>query len=151
VVRQPLPGVVPRRYTGGGFVVVEVVHKSELGFFGSRNTLEYVAAGANGMVTDSGCRDIEELVRQGFPVHSAYISPQPGRIELDETGVPVRVGGVNVRPSDLVVADASGVVVVPAEHVHEVADIAHDVRSEDRGARGDLYAELGLEEDGSVS
>lgn len=134
----------------GDFVVVEVVHKSELGFMGSRNTLEYIAAGANGMVTDSGCRDIEEVVRQGFPVYSAYISPQPGRIELDDTQIPVRVGGVDVRAEDFVVADASGVAVVPSEHVHAVADLAHEVQAEDSGARGELYEEVGLDPDDTV-
>jgi 4-hydroxy-4-methyl-2-oxoglutarate aldolase len=36
----------------------------------------------------------------------------PGRF-----GVPVRVGGVVIRPGDLVVGDADGVVVIPAPSV----------------------------------
>lgn len=135
----------------GDFVVVDVVHKSELGFMGSRNTLEYIAAGANGMVTNSGCRDIEELVRQGFPVYSKYISPQPGQIVLDDTQIPVQIGGVDVQAGDFLVADASGIVVVPIEYVEEVADVANAVQAEDSGARRDLYEAVGLNADDTVN
>lgn len=134
----------------GDFVVVDVVHKSDLGFMGSRNTLEYIAAGANGMVTNSGCRDIEELVRQGFPVYAKYISPQPGQIELDDTQIPVQIGGVDIEAGDFIVADASGVAVVPIEYVEDVADIANAVQAEDSGARGDLYEAVGLDTDDTV-
>lgn len=129
----------------GDFVVAEVVHKSDLGLLGSRNTLEYAAEGATGAVTNAGCRDIEELTAQGVPVHAGCISPAPGRLVLDDTGVPVNVGGVDVHPGDVVVADGSGVVVVPGGHAETVLDIAEEVATEDQQARRELLEQAGLD------
>jgi regulator of RNase E activity RraA len=37
---------------------------------------------------------------------------------------PINVGGVLVRPGDVVLADGDGVIVVPREHAEEVAGFA---------------------------
>ena len=49
---------------------------------------------------------------------------RPGRNELESVNRPVTVGGVLVRPGDVVVADGDGVVVVPRERAEEVAKAA---------------------------
>jgi regulator of RNase E activity RraA len=141
--------VTPVPYLGeireGDFVVLRVVHKSDIGLLGSRISLEYAAEGATGVVTDAGCRDVEEVAAQGVPVHAGYVSPAPGRLELEDTGVPVSLGGVDVRPGDMVVADGSGVAVVPSEHVEAVADVAEEVAAEDENARRELFERAGLD------
>ena len=72
--------------------------------------------GLAGVVIDAAVRDTEELRELGFPVYAVGSNPNgptkfvPGRINW-----PVSCGGVTVRPGDLVVADADGVVVIERE------------------------------------
>ena len=49
---------------------------------------------------------------------------RPGRNELESVNRPVTIGGVLVRPGDVVVADGDGIVVVPRERALEVAEAA---------------------------
>jgi regulator of RNase E activity RraA len=60
------------------------------------------------------------------------------------------VGGVLVRPGDIVVADGDGVVVVPREHVEKVAEIAWDIAKGDKQGRRKLYEKMGLRPDVTV-
>jgi regulator of RNase E activity RraA len=78
-----------------------------------------------GVVVDAAIRDTEELRELGFPVYAVGANPNgptknvPGRINW-----PVSCGGVAVRPGDLVVADADGVVVVEREKAESLLELA---------------------------
>jgi len=89
-----------------------------------------------GLVVDGGVRDAEEIAELGFPVFSRHLVPTPGRsrIRVEAIGVEASVDGVLVRPGDIVVADASGIAVVPADRAEEVLRLA------ERNARDDEQA-----------
>ncbi len=74
------------------------------------------------MVIDGGARDVEELEEIGFPVWSRSLTPATsvGRYVPVAKNVPVTCGGVLVRPGDWIVADKTGVVVVPVESLPRV-------------------------------
>ena len=72
------------------------------------------------------------------------------RLQFDAFDVPVAVGGVQVRPGDVVVADGDGVIVVPAAVAREVAAHARRELANDKAARRKMYEELGLPLDDSV-
>jgi regulator of RNase E activity RraA len=129
----------------GDVVVIDCYTNTDVGFSGSMNTYAWINAGAVGVVTNGGCRDTDELIKQEIPVYSAYIGRgiRPGRIIADQLNVPVNVGGALVRPGDLIVADGDGVVVVPIEKVYEVAEAAWDIANEDKGARRKEYEKAG--------
>lgn len=130
-------------------VIVVEAHEIDTGIIGSMNALEWYVEGANGVVTNGGPRDTDELIKQDVPVYSKEINKPiiPGRCEIDDTQVPVNVGGCLVRPDDLIVADGDGVNVVPIEVSREVAKAARREREEDQEARRRLYEEAGLEPD----
>ena len=124
----------------------------DCGFIGSYNSLEWIEAGAVGAVTNGGCRDTDEIIRQKVPVYSRFIRHgiRPGRVELGGINETVNCGGVMVRPDDLVVADGDGVIVVPIEVVREVASYARRVQDGDKSGRRSFYDKLGLPHDFTV-
>jgi regulator of RNase E activity RraA len=149
--REWAPG--PHRDTirEGDFIVIDG-QDLDVGYIGSNNALSWIAAGAVGAVTNGGCRDTDELIKQRVPVYSRMICKtiRPGRLEFLDEQVPVTVGGVMVRPGDLVVADGDGVVVVPIEVAREVGEYAWEVAKGDKAGRRALYERVGLPLDDTV-
>jgi len=136
-----------------GHVVVIDAHDIEnTGFVGSNNALSWMSKGATGVVTNGCCRDTDELIIQRVPVYSKCQGggTRPGRIEAGAINIPVSVGGVMVRPGDFIVADGDGVVVVPQEHIDQVAEIAWDIASGDKKGRRQLYEKMNMELDETV-
>jgi 4-hydroxy-4-methyl-2-oxoglutarate aldolase len=132
-----------------GDVVVVESHEMDVGIIGSANSLDWDGEGAVGVVTNGGPRDTDEIVKQGTPVYAKERNKTiiPGRAELDDTHVPVNVGGAQIRTDDVIVADGDGVVVVPREHAREVADAARREQADDQAYRRQLYEKAGLEPD----
>lgn len=88
-----------------------------------------IRKGLRGAVVDGGWRDIAELQSIGFPVFGRSVSPfSPPKNEPGEINVPVSCGGVVVKPGDIVVGDAEGVVVVPIEYAEVVAKSLREYR-----------------------
>jgi 4-hydroxy-4-methyl-2-oxoglutarate aldolase len=70
-------------------------------------------------------RDVEELAQMGLPIWARWVRVKGAAKEtLGELDVPVVVGGATIRPGDLVVLDADGAAVVPAERAQEVVAAA---------------------------
>jgi len=136
----------------GDMIVIDGFEIGSVGFIGSNNALAWIAAGAVGAVTNGGCRDTDELIKEKVPVYSRYISRtiRPGRLELEATQVTVNIGGAVVHPKDVVVADGDGVVVVPAAKAEEVAKWAWDVAKGDKEGRKKIYEKMGLALDWTI-
>ena len=79
--------------------------------------------GVVGVVTDGGFRDSPEIARFDIPAyHSRPSAPTNlGFNEAIDLNVPIACGDVAVFPGDILVGDAEGVVVIPAELVEEIA------------------------------
>ena len=136
----------------GDVLVIDAAGIEDCGFIGSSNSLGWMAAGVRGAVTNGGARDTDEVVKQGFPVYCPGVSRgiRPGRLELESTNRPVTVGGVFVRPGDVIVADGDGVIVVPWEKAGAVAEVAAVVQAGDAAGRRKRYEELGMPLDFTV-
>lgn len=121
----------------------------DVGNIGSENAFSWLLDGANGVVTNGGVRDTDEIIKQDIPTYYKTISKPiiPGRDEFDAAQVPVNLEGTKVEPGDVVVADGDGVVVVPLEVAREVGEAAVRVQSEDQETRKEYYEEAGLEPD----
>jgi len=93
--------------------------------------------GIAGVVIDGAVRDSLEIDEMDFPVFSVGTNPNgPTKLASGRIGHPVSVGGVTVRPGDLVVGDADGVVVVERDSVEVLLQAARR-KVEDESARID--------------
>jgi regulator of RNase E activity RraA len=137
--------------TRGDVVVIEAPDLG-VGQLGSNNTLAFKTLGAQGVVSSGGVRDVDECRLQKVPVFAQFISQTmtQGRIEYLEHGVPVTIGGQRVNPRDLVVGDGDGVIVVPHEHIEEVAKYAWQEALNDKRGRRKMYEQLGWALDETV-
>lgn len=104
-------------------------------------------AGVNGIVVDGGYRDVPEIRAGTFPVFGRAPTPKTGqrRVTVEEIGEPLDIDGVTVRPDDLIVADATGIVVVPADDAEAIASTA------EKTLREELLVEEKIENGASVS
>ena len=84
--------------------------------------------GGRGAIIDGLTRDVPQLIDMKFPVFCAGTSPADANGRLDVIGirVPISVGGVLVQDGELVIADADGCMVVPAEAEPETIAMARE-------------------------
>jgi regulator of RNase E activity RraA len=83
--------------------------------FGDGMCLTYKTFGAVGLVTSGAARDIDNVRALQFPCFSHGVMSGHGYCHFEETGVPVEVGGLTIRPGDLLHGDCNGVATIPAE------------------------------------
>ncbi|HEX9015010.1 MAG TPA: RraA family protein, partial [Chloroflexota bacterium] len=105
----------------GDMVVVDA-GGAEVSCQGGLSTTVAVASGMSGSVVYGGVRDVATIREKQYPTWSVHVTPKTGkyRIEAAELNGNVVIAGVQVRPGDLVVADDTGIVVVPLERAEEV-------------------------------
>jgi 4-hydroxy-4-methyl-2-oxoglutarate aldolase len=132
-----------------GHVAIYATRDDESAQFGELSATSLASRGVAGVVLDGGCRDVEFILREGFPVFCRFTTPQDSvlRWEVTGWGHAVEIGGVPVATGDYILGDADGVVVVPADLQDEVlaaaAELAgteNEVRAAVRGGLAPLEA-----------
>lgn len=107
----------------GSVWVIESGTDEIYSMFGDIITQSCKQRGMLGAVTDNGCRDIAEMKKQGFAVFAKTTIPYgPKGLKPTGANVPIKCGGVDVKPGDLIAADIDGVIVIPSEHIEKVAE-----------------------------
>lgn len=109
-----------------GDVYLAMSGRMDCAAWGEIMTTAAVARKANGVVLDGFHRDHGRVVKLGFPVFTrgAYGQDAMARAVVLDYGVPIEIGGVVVRPGDLVLGDEDGVVVVPNDLEEAVVEEA---------------------------
>lgn len=90
------------------------------------------ALGCTGVVTDGSVRDLDEVRALGFQFCAAHVSVSHANVHLVDFGIPVKVGGVWIRPGDLIHADQHGAVTIPLEIADRIPDAAAKIEAEER-------------------
>jgi regulator of RNase E activity RraA len=106
----------------GDIVVMANGGRSDVSTMGGLSALCASQAGIAGCVVDGGVRDVSTIRDLGLPVWSRGVTPITGkhRVETVEINGPVTCAGIRVGPGDLVVADDTGVVIIPSSLIEEV-------------------------------
>jgi 4-hydroxy-4-methyl-2-oxoglutarate aldolase len=113
----------------GEILVADCGGELEFGYFGEVLAEAAIARGLAGLVIHGGVRDSRRLAEMGWPVFAARLCIRGTGKDPHgdgELGEPVTVGDVRIGLGDLVVADADGVVCVPARRIAEVLQASID-------------------------
>ena len=91
-------------------------------------------AGVAGVIVEGPARDIDEAAELDFPVYARNATARTarGRIHELDFNIAITVGEATVKPGDLVMADRSGVVLVPAERAEDVLNTAEMIVAKER-------------------
>jgi len=112
-----------------GDVIVSQPHDNISAHIGELSCETAKFRGARGAVIDGGARDIDYILKLGFPVFCRYRTPADvmGRWKLVSYGNEIKIGQVTVRRGDFIVGDKDGVLVIPREITLEVLEKSEEV------------------------
>lgn len=95
--------------------------------------------GVVGTIVFGSCRDIPTIEALQYPVWIKGITPRAGRpLNKGKVNVPIKIGGVEVKPRDLAKADVHGVTVIPSNEVASVAERVIEIVAKERLIEGGL-------------
>ena len=113
----------------GDVIVVDNGGRPDGSCWGGLLSLAAKTKGISGIVIDGACRDIDESRDLEFPVYARGALPMTARnrVMQESFNQEIQFAGVQVHPGDLVIADGSGVVVIPQSQEEEVVKEAEAV------------------------
>ena len=95
----------------GEMLVVDYGGSIESGPFGEIMALACQVRGARGLVIDGAVRDAAALRTSGLAVFCRDLAiPGTRKADRGRVGMPIRVGGVEIRPGAVIVADDDAVI-----------------------------------------
>lgn len=132
----------------GAVAVIATSADDRTAYWGELFSAAAIGRGAIGTVCDGPARDTPKIRALGYPVFAAGARPIDfrARMRVAAAGQPVRCAGVVVAEGDVVVADADGVVVIPASHEAAVLERAVARATAERGVLADLLGGARLRE-----
>jgi 4-hydroxy-4-methyl-2-oxoglutarate aldolase len=93
--------------------------------------------GLAGTVIDGISRDVALCRALGYPVFSRghWMRTGKDRVQVEETGCIVEIGGARVAPGDILRGDADGVVAIPRAHEEAVLAAAEEIHAAEERIR----------------
>lgn len=118
----------------GDIIVVAHNGRLEVSGWGGILSLGARRQGVQAVLVDGACRDIDEARDLGLPLYARAAVPVTarGRVIEGSWNQPVAFAGVTVSPQDLVLADGSGVVFLPANRAEEIIAVAEEICEKER-------------------
>ncbi|HMI95559.1 MAG TPA: hypothetical protein VK479_03550 [Micropepsaceae bacterium] len=132
-LREDVPGALAKKLpvnrdavevmSPGCIAIADARGTRDAATFGDIVVTRMAKRGVAGIVTDGAVRDRMGLIASKLPIWmNGITAPPPGaRLMLAAWQEPIACGGVAVFPDDIVIADADGVVIIPAGLADEVA------------------------------
>ena len=100
--------------------------------FGEVTATIHRRLGCVGHITDGCPRDLDEVHAMGFQLFGLNPCVSHAYVRLVDFGKPVRLGGVEIRPGDLIHADKHGVCIIPLEIAPKLAEACREVERLER-------------------
>lgn len=107
----------------------------------STRALKLKAAGA---ICDGYCRDTSGILALDFPTfcYGSYAQDQGPRGKVVDYAIPIEIGGIRIRPGDILFGDRDGVLVIPREAEQEAINLAFEKAETENKVR--LAIEAGM-------
>jgi len=96
-------------------------------FIGEVNANILLALGCLGLMTNGSVRDVDQVALTRFQMFAGSVSVSHAYAHIFDFGGTVELGGMKVRPGDLVHGDRHGVQTVPLEIADKVPAAAHEI------------------------
>lgn len=114
-------------------VIEDVDEKPGTGaFIGEVHAAILKALGCVAAVTNGSVRDLPAISGSGFRLFANHVSVSHAYVHVVEFGGPVRVGGLEINPGDLLHADVHGVLSVPLGIAADIPRAAEKVIERER-------------------
>lgn len=116
--------------------------------WGEIMTMASMGRGCRGAIVDGGVRDTDRILGLKFPVFARFRSSNGmmGRFRMIGYQMPIQIGGVNIAPGDIIMADIDGVIVVPRAVAMEVLEKAEAIRDNEHEIKRMVLSGLGAVE-----
>ena len=123
-----------------GDIIVVANNGAQVSTWGGMASYAAKLKGIGGLIVDGGIRDREEIIEFSFPAFSKHMVPTPGktRIKVLSINDPIICAGVRVRKGDVIVADGTGVLCIPIEHIKNVTEASERFSADDKKAMGEM-------------
>lgn len=121
----------------GDVLVSDFGGNLEVSNMGGQSCTVGKSCGFAGNIVNGCCRDVSSIREMGYPVFSCGTTQVTGkyRMECVEMNGPITLCGKLVEPGDLMVADDSGVCIVPAELAEAVIEEAEKIAASEERMR----------------
>jgi len=118
----------------GDIIVIDNGGKLEFSCWGGLLALSAKLKGVSGVVIDGASRDIDQARDLEFPVYARGVVPMTarGRVMQESYNQEIQFAGVQCHPGDLVLADGSGVIIIPKEKENEVVSAAEAIYAKEQ-------------------
>ena len=129
----------------GDMLVINNDGGTHIAPWGELATLSAINRGISGVVIDGSVRDVDDIRSMKYPLWATGTCPNAGEPKgFGEINAEIQCCGQTVRAGDWIIADESGVVVVPQERAYEIARRALEVEKTEDRVREEIKRGKGL-------
>jgi 4-hydroxy-4-methyl-2-oxoglutarate aldolase len=128
----------------GDILVITTIGENIAGMIGELIVTALMKRGVQGVIIDSGIRDLAQIRGLGFPIWTKAVHSQgTTKVRGGWVNAPTVCAGTIVKPGDLIMADDDGVVVVKKEDLSFVLEsskqrLKKEKETREKIARGEL-------------
>jgi 4-hydroxy-4-methyl-2-oxoglutarate aldolase len=124
----------------GDVVVVDNGGRLDTASWGEFHGYACKQNGVAGAIIDGATRDGPAIRNSGFPTFVRGLTPVTSKWDLKTASInePVMLGQVEVKPGDIVFADETGIVIIPAAKKDPVLSKANEIREAEDGRRAEI-------------
>jgi 4-hydroxy-4-methyl-2-oxoglutarate aldolase len=101
-------------------------------FLGDMHAAILQALGCVGFVTNGAVRELPRMRELGFQVFAGNVAVSHAYAHIFDFGEPVRIGGLEVKPGDLLHGDRHGILTIPNQIASEIPLVAAKLQGVER-------------------